>query len=112
MPLFDFYPIETTSTIIERKKVQWVLSTQTTSSSPKATFYSTFINGSGSIPHQSFTRVSISTDNDMRENFMNSDRNYLSPDYDLFVPLPIKKIFIVKGQLKSVSKLHITPSID
>lgn len=110
MPLFDLHPIETTSTIIERKRHEWVLSTQTTSSLQKATFYSSFINSAGNLPHQSFTRVFI--DNNISGNFMNSEINNSSPDYDFFVPLPIKKSFKVKGQLKSVSKLYITPSID
>lgn len=109
MPLFDLYPIETTSTIIERKRLEWILSTQTTFFLQKATFYSNFINSPESLPHQSFTRVSI---DGIRDNFMNLEINNLSPDYDLFVPLPIKKSFKVKGQLKSVSKLHIIPSLD
>lgn len=110
MPLFDLYPIETTSTIIEKKRFEWVLSTQTTSSLQKATFYSNFINSPGSLPYQSFTRVSI--DNNIRGNFMSQEINISSPDYDLYVPLPIKKSFKVKGQLKPVFKLYITPSID
>ncbi len=110
MLLFDLYPIETTSTIIERKRHEWVLSTQTTSSLQKTTSYSNFINSTKNLPHQSFTRVSI--DNNISGNFMDAEINNSSPDYDLFVPVQIKKSFKVKGKLKSVSKLHIIPSLD
>lgn len=110
MPLFDLYPIETTSTMIERKRIEWVLSTQTTSSLHKATFYGNFINCNVNVPHQSFTRVSV--DNNIRGSHMNSEIDNSHSDYDLYVPLITKKTFKIKGRLKSVSKLQITPSID
>lgn len=110
MPLFDLYPIETTSTIIERKRLEWVLSTQTTSSLQKASYSNFFVNNTKNLPHQSFTRVSI--DNNNSANFTNAEINNSSPDYDLFVPLPIKKSFKVKGKLKSISKIQIIPSLD
>ena len=110
MPLFDLYPIETTSTIIEKKRPEWVSSTQTTSSLQKTTFYGNFISNNEIPYHQSFTRVSI--DNDINRNFIELKSYGLGRDYDFFVPLPIKKSFRVKGQLKSVSKLYIIPSLD
>ena len=110
MPLFDLYPIETTSTIIEKKRPEWVSSTQTTSFLQKTTFYGNYISNDENLPHQSFTRVSI--DNYINRNFIEIKLNELGHDYDFFVPLPIKKSFKVKGQLKSISKLYIIPSLD
>lgn len=112
MPLFDLYPIESTSTVIERKRLEWVVSTQTTSSFQKATpFHNFSINSiKNLLPHQSFTRVSI--DSNIGANFTNTEMDDLSSDYDLFVHLPVKKSFKVKGKLKSISKLHIIPLLD
>ncbi len=111
MPLFDLYLIETTSTIIERKRLEWVPSTQTTSSLQKAASYSLFfIKSTKNLPYQSFTRASI--DNNISANFTNAEINNSGPDYDLFVPLPLKKSFKVKGRLNSISKIQITPSLD
>ncbi len=111
MPLFDLYPIETTSTLIEIKKHELVLSSQTTSALEKAASYDNFfIKNSRNLPHQSFTRVSIN--DNIGTVFIKAEINNTSQDYDLFIPLPIKKTLKVKGKLKSISKLQITPSLD
>lgn len=108
IPFLDLYPVETTATIAERKRYEHIVSTRTTCISEPLN-YSNFINSRiGNI--QSFTRFSI--DKNVNDAVFQPPISHSETDYDLVIPLPIKKSFKVKGRIKSVSKLLITPSID
>lgn len=108
MPLPDlFYPIETTSTVVARKRQEYSTPTKVTCLFDNTVNYLDF-SPEGFISTESFTNFSLG------EKFKKEVFKIEEPEIDLdeAINVPIKNTYKVNLKVKSISKLAITPFLD